>query len=298
MRASIDIGSNSILLLVGQYKEGKFHIESKKANVTGLGRGIDKTKEFCSEAMHDSFEVLKSYCTVMKHYGVNPEDAIVTATEASRVVSNSRVFFGKIKRELGLNIQIITGEGEAYYTSLGVIAGSNDSDFVIMDIGGASTEFMRVANGALNESISLPVGCVRFTEWKQDGIADSNIDEINENFDLTPYQSDKLVCEAGTMTSLGAIYLKLEEYSDEAVQNLQIPIDKFKAFVGMLSKMSPNELLESYPFLGKRAQVIPAGAELALMMCKLLNVRLVEVSTYGLRYGTLKEGLIADQFLA
>ncbi|MCK5883216.1 MAG: hypothetical protein KAG61_05970 [Bacteriovoracaceae bacterium] len=298
MRASIDIGSNSILLLVGNFVGGKFEIASKKANVTGLGRGIDKTKEFCDEAMQQSFEVLKSYCTVMKHYGVEPKDAIVTATEASRVVANSRLFFGKIKRELDLNIQIITGEGEAHFTSLGVVAGSTETDFVIMDIGGASTEFMRVEGDELVSSVSLPVGCVRMTEWKSDGNAESKLVEIKKQFDLAPYLGDKLVCEAGTMTSLGAIYLKLEEYTDEAVQGLQIPIDKFTAFTGMLSKMSPEELLECYPFLGKRAQVIPAGAELALIMCKMLKVKSIEVSTYGLRYGTLKEGMIPEGYLA
>ncbi len=61
MQASIDIGSNSILLLIGHYSEGEFHIVENEARITGLGKGIDKTKVFCDESMKISFEALSDY---------------------------------------------------------------------------------------------------------------------------------------------------------------------------------------------------------------------------------------------
>lgn len=298
MRATIDIGSNSILLLIGTYSSGQFEIIRKEANVTGLGRGIDQTKEFAPAAMEDSFDVLKQYAAFIQEAGLNPEDAIVTATEASRVVFNARTFFAKIKKELGFTIQIITGEGEAYYTSLGVIAGSPDRDFTIMDIGGASTELMLVENRQLENSISLPLGCVRATEWDKQGNLTEKVAEALSKGNLVPYQTTRLVCEAGSMTSLAAVYLKLKEYSDDMVQGLELSFEQFDQFVSMLLKFSPAELLEGYPFLGKRAHVIQAGAMIALEVCRQLGVKELEVSTYGLRYGTMVEGHIQEKYLA
>lgn len=298
MRATIDIGSNSILLLIGNYSSGQFEIIRKEANVTGLGRGIDQTKEFSQAAMEDSFDVLKQYASFIQEAGLRPEDAIVTATEASRVVFNARAFFAKIKKELGFTIQIITGEGEAYYTSLGVIAGSPDRDFTIMDIGGASTELMLVENRQLENSISLPLGCVRATEWEKQGNLTDKVAEALSKGNLSPYQTTRLVCEAGSMTSLAAVYLKLKEYSDEMVQGLELSFEQFEQFVSMLLKFSPAELLEGYPFLGKRAHVIQAGAMIALEVCRQLGVKELEVSTYGLRYGTMVEGHIQERYLA
>ena len=298
MRASIDIGSNSILLLIGDFAMGKFTIAVKNAHVTSLGKGIDRTGEFCEQSMADSFNVLKIYAEQCVLHGIAPQNVIVTATEAARVVSNSRAFFAKIKRELGLSVQIITGEGEAYYTSLGVIAGSVEHDFTIMDIGGASTELMCVMASNLSHSISLPIGCVRATEWAQQGIEDQEIERALKKMDWKKFATPRLVCEAGSMTSLAAVYLKLREYSDEKVQGLTLSIDQFEAFSKRINSMTSNELLSDYPFLGKRAQVIQAGARIALRLCQNLGVRELEVSTYGLRYGTLKEGMIQEKFLA
>lgn len=298
MRASIDIGSNSILLLIGSFTMGQFNIVSRDAHVTSLGKGIDLTGEFCEQSMNDSFDVLTKYVSQCVAYGISPQDIIVTATEAARVVRNSRTFFAKIKKELGLLVQIITGEGEAYYTSLGVIAGSSELDFTIMDIGGASTELMCVAGANLSHSISLPLGCVRVTEWAQQGIEDYEVERALQEMDWKRFSTERLVCEAGSMTSLAAVYLKLREYSDEQVQGLKLSLDQFEHFSKKINSVTSTELLSDYPFLGKRAHVIQAGARIALRLCLNLGVKELEVSTYGLRYGTLKEGMIQEKFLS
>lgn len=298
MRASIDIGSNSILLLVGTFSLGKFDIVAKEANVTSLGKGIDKTGLFSDVAMAESYDVLKSYVDIIKKFDLCPDQVIVTATEASRVASNSRSFFARVKNELGLNVQIITGEGEAYYTSLGVIAGSSDCDFTIMDIGGASTELMCVVDRHLSHSISLPLGCVRATEWGQANCEIEQVENAFRRIDWAKFKTERLVCEAGSMTSLAAVYLKLREYRDEDVQGLKLSFSDFEKFALKLNAITPAEILSDFPFLGKRAHVIQAGARIAVTICQRLGVKELEVSTYGLRYGTLKEGLIQEKYLS
>ena len=120
MRCSIDIGSNSTLLLVGEIVGDVINEVVDVATVTGLGKNIDKDSKFVEESMNLTFETLKGYKRIIEKNGLNPSEAIVTATEASRVATNAKDFFAKIKNELGFDITIISSEAEAYYTGRGV----------------------------------------------------------------------------------------------------------------------------------------------------------------------------------
>ena len=86
-KASIDIGSNSILLLAANIG-AEVNIVLNESHVTGLGRDLDLNQEFIDIAMNESFNVLKDYTHACKKIGIEPKDIIVTATEASRVAKN------------------------------------------------------------------------------------------------------------------------------------------------------------------------------------------------------------------
>ena len=170
MKASIDIGSNSVLLVAGEFQSGKFFKDLDLSHVTGLGKGIDKTKEFAPESMEKTFKALSEYREKIKAFEIRPEEVMVTATEASRVAKNSLDFFKKVKNELGFNVQIINPKGEAYFSSKGVELGNISgapSKNILVDLGGASTEIIKFANKpyAFLDFLSLPMGSVRGTEW-------------------------------------------------------------------------------------------------------------------------------------
>lgn len=120
LRASIDIGSNSILLLAGDFSTSTYKELLNESNVTGLGRELDKNKAFLDIAMEESFHVLKQYAKQVINIGIDPSEVIVTATEAARVANNAARFIERIKRETGLIIQIISGKGEAYFSTKGI----------------------------------------------------------------------------------------------------------------------------------------------------------------------------------
>ena len=146
LRASIDIGSNSVLLLIADMTKNKFQEIIKESHITSLGKDLDKNKVFHPDSMKATYDAIKEYAEECDKHGISRESIIATATEASRVAQNSKEFFEKIQTELNVTIQTITPQAEAYFSTKGILFNSKfDSDVItIMDIGGASTELIKV----------------------------------------------------------------------------------------------------------------------------------------------------------
>lgn len=301
IRASIDIGSNSILLLAAQL-DNEFKILANESYVTGLGKGLDKTGQFASDTMAESLVVLKKYTEICNDLGIKTQHIIATATEASRVANNSADFYQQVLDETGLKVTVITGEGEAYYSSVGILFNTKfDSDVIqIMDIGGASTEIISVdvTSKKILKSFSMPFGAVRATNWIEEGILDIKIDEIYKNFknDLNGMNTQQLYCVAGTMTSIANIHLNHKEFIEYEVHGHSFKTNDVFKMLNLYKGKSPQLLLEKFPFLGKRSLTIYGGMIVATKIFEWLNVESVVISTYGLRYGTLLEGILKDEF--
>lgn len=302
IRASIDIGSNSILLLACEFNESTKKIEKELLNlssITSLGRDLDKTKRFHPDSMQATYDALKHYRDQLIKIHFKAEDAIVTATEASRVATNSAEFFAKIKEDLGFTITKITADGEAHYTALGVAAAvDSDSDIVIMDMGGASTELIKVGLHPfeIKTTISMPIGSVRATDWKKEGIFENKVHEAL-NIDFEAYNTKNLVCVAGSMTSLASMFSGHQEFKDREIDGLVIKFSSFQEFSRDLQKTNVENLLLLFPFLGKRAPMVAAASDVAERIGKKLSIETMQISTRGLRYGVLIQGVIDDRFI-
>jgi exopolyphosphatase/guanosine-5'-triphosphate,3'-diphosphate pyrophosphatase len=302
IRASIDIGSNSVLLLVAE-----INVESKRivkeilnlSYITSLGKDLDLTKKFHDDSMKATYAALLDYKNQLLKLGIDPKTVLVTATEASRVATNAPEFYRKIKNELGFSVRLITAANEALYTALGVISEviSNESELVIMDVGGASTELMRIQVSPFKivSTISLPVGSVRATDWRQNGTFDEKM-KILLAQDFSHYLTQTLICVAGSMTSLAAMFMGHETYNDKKIDGLEIDFSMFKNFSENLQNISVANLIHQFPHLGKRAPMVSSGAKVAVMIGEKLNIKNMKISTRGLRYGTLIQGEIDGQF--
>lgn len=303
VRASIDIGSNSVLLLIAEVNAGKLKELNRRSEITQLGKELDKNRSFHPDSMEATFNALKSFAQDCKDAGVNLEDVIVTATEASRVASNAPEFFQKVADKIGLNIQIITPEGEAYYSTKGILYNSKFASEVItiMDIGGASTELIRVntKNYQILKTISMPVGAVRATQWLQDQLFVQNLQKVFLDFrnDIDDFQTRDLFCVAGTMTSLGNMHLQRKEFIEDDLHGMVMKSEELDVLFKKYSDASPEAYLEEFPFLQKRSQNIRGGLHVAYHFIHRLLAREITISTYGLRYGTILEGKIKRDHL-
>ncbi len=303
IRASIDIGSNSVLLLVAEVQNGKLRELSRRSEITQLGKELDKNKAFHSESMKATFEALKSYAHDCGDHGVKPENVIVTATEASRVADNASDFFQRVREDLGLSIQIINPEAEAYYSTKGILYDSKFQSEVItiMDIGGASTELIKVntKTNQILQTISMPVGAVRATQWLEDHLFVQNLQKLFVDFrtEIDNFQTRELFCVAGTMTSLGNMQLDRKEFIEDDLNGMVMKSEDVDILFKKYSDTKASIFLSEFPFLQKRSQNIRGGLHVAYHFIHRLLAREITISTFGLRYGTILEGKIKKEHL-
>ena len=261
--------------------------------ITSLGKDLDKTGVFHPESMKATFEALKKYSQLCEEVGIKTSEVVVTATEASRVAKNSGEFYHKIKSEIGFTTQIISSKGEAFYTALGVASSlnSNNGSVVIMDVGGASTELIKLNLNPFNiaSTISLPVGSVRGMEWRASCEFEEKMNGLLGQ-DFKNYETKELICVAGSMTALASMYLGLKEFSAQKIEGQTISFQNFCAFSADLQKTNVDNLLLLFPFLGKRALMVSSGALVAQKIAEKLNIDKLKISTRGLRYGTVISG--------
>lgn len=298
-RASIDIGSNSVLLLLVEIDSQTGVISEEilnVAHVTSLGKEIDKNQVFLEERMQATFDVLKEYKALLDREEFPIEEVLVTATEASRVAKNASEFYAKVKSELGFDVKIISADKEAYLTGLGVSSSNKtnqNTHVTVMDIGGASTELIKINLNPFNmvSSVSLPIGSVRAMELIAKGQFEEKIKELL-TAKLNSYKTEELICVAGTMTSLGAIYKGLNHFDASIIDGMNISMVIFPQFVHDLNLTTIENLNLLFPYLEKRTPMLGAGGRVALEIAKHLSVRSLIISTRGLRYGSVIEGKI------
>jgi exopolyphosphatase/guanosine-5'-triphosphate,3'-diphosphate pyrophosphatase len=253
--------------------------------------------------MEATYEAIKNYANECDQLGIPKENILATATEAARVAQNAPEFFEKIKQELGVTIHVITGQAEAYFSTKGILFNSKfDSEVItIMDIGGASTELIKVNTKNFNilETISMPVGAVRASQWLEDDLFVQNLQKIFFDFraELDKFQGKDLYCVAGTITSLGNMHLQRKEFVEDDVHGLVLKSEDIDNLFKKFSNHAPEAFLDDFPFLQKRSKSIRGGLHLIYHVIHRLLVKEITISTYGLRYGTALEGKIKKDFI-
>lgn len=295
--ASIDIGSNTTLLLIVEKNDDQtLRVLEDHSRVTGLGRDVQKTKMLSTVAMEETFNTLADYVNICKKYGIDLEQCFATATEASRIAQNSKDFFQSIKDKLNLSVNIISSEKEAFFTARGVSTFDHQADsekMTIMDIGGASTEFINVRTSPfrMQASVSLPLGSVVCHEWFLQGDFNTKIEDVLEQFDLSPYECSSITCVAGSMTAIAGMMRELDQFDVNLINGYKVSLSDFEAFVDRLDRLTVSDLEKRYPFLEKRSVTIKAGARLALRLCQKVKAHELRISTYGLRHGSVLESI-------
>ncbi len=286
IKAAIDIGSNSVLLLIAEVIDGKIITEiCDLSNISSLGKDLDSNGLFLQESIDRTIDIMSSYRNEIDKYNIKSENIFVTATEASRVAKNSKVLFNELNNKLGFNVHLISERDEALYTAYGVCSGSNInfSQITIADIGGASTELIKVdvSPFSILNIISLPCGSVRVNDWNINGTFDIKFSNILSENNINPYINNTIFAVGGTMLSIARMI------TGKYLQNYRIDITEFNNFVDSISNIDSNELSKKYEFLEERSSIISFAGYFVGLLFKKLKIENIIVSSRGLRYGTL-----------
>lgn len=303
--AVIDIGTNTLILLIARAGgKGAIEVLYDHAVVARLGQGLSQNHFFLSEAIKRVMDVLKQFKTVCERHEVTKIVAVGTA--ACRIAANTDVFLTQVKRELGLKIEVISGDAEAQYTFGAAYTdfGKKKKKLIVVDIGGGSTEIITGPLASKNFGpetvISMPLGSVRLTEQyvHSDPINDEDFnrlhlgikndlkDELDDfyppDFDPSPYT---IVATAGTATTLAALKQGLKIYRPDKVHGSSLTENELAALMAKLVHQSIRERQQLPGMDPGRADVILAGGLLLLEIMRYFRKSELIVSDRGLRYG-------------
>lgn len=279
--AAIDCGTNSIRLLIADLStdadDTKMLTDVQRTmRVVRLGRGVDATGQFDPTALQRTLEAATDYAQSCREAGV--ESVRFIATSATRDASNAAEFIDgviDIFAEFDVAPEVITGEQEAGFSFIGVTAelaraDEADAPYLVVDIGGGSTEFVR-GNAAVEQAISLDIGCVRLTErhlrgdppsedqvWAALADITEAVDRASKAVDFTGIST--LIGVAGSITTTTAHALDLPSYDPERIHGAVIQVPDVVASCNDLLRLTVAER-EALPFMHPgRVDVIGAGA--------------------------------------
>lgn len=265
---AIDCGTNSLRLLVADIEGNSFREVQREMRVVRLGEGIDRTKNFSEAALERTFAGIDEYVTILRRKGV--ESLRFCATSASRDAQNRALFVEGVRERLGIEPEIIPGTEEAALSFAGATREFSSGPFLVVDIGGGSTEFV-YGNNEVEFARSINIGCVRMAERHQlseypspesIALAIADIDAaIAEAAAEVPLTSEAtLIAVAGTATTVAAAALDLTMYDRDAIHLSRVSAESVAQISQMFLKMSKVERA-GLPYMHEgRVDVISSGS--------------------------------------
>ncbi len=273
--AAIDCGTNSIRLLIADVDlpgTGSVTDVVRRMTVVRLGEGVDTTGEFSAQALQRTFAAVEDYAELIRRHQVQAVRFV--ATSASRDVSNREEFIAGVKERLGVEPEVIRGSEEAGLSFAGAASVLNWDEarkVLVVDLGGGSTEFVLGTSAGAEHAISTDMGCVRFTErhMRSDPPAETEcsmaafetlsfLENVAEVMPL--HETEAVVGVAGTVTTVTAHALKLEDYDAETINGAELSLDAVHQSVDQLVH-STRAQRAAMPFMHPgRVDVIGAGA--------------------------------------
>ena len=273
--AAFDCGTNSLRLLVADVDAdaGTLVDVEREMRIVRLGEGVDRTGRLSERALERTLGTTAEYAQRCRELGV--EQLRFVATSASRDAENRADFVDGVRDLLGVEPEVITGDEEAALSYTGatfeLLADDVPGPFLVVDIGGGSTEVVRGNGRDVESALSVDIGCVRLTErhLHSDPPALAELDaaraDIEHALDRVAHAVAlqgirTLVGLAGSVTTVAATALGLTGYDPQQIHRASLGVDQVRAACGLLTSMTRAERGE-LPFMHPgRVDVIGAGA--------------------------------------
>jgi exopolyphosphatase / guanosine-5'-triphosphate,3'-diphosphate pyrophosphatase len=274
--AVVDVGTNSVRLLVAE-PGAPLNVIEQQLTITRLGAGVDANGRLDDTALARTLDCIAVYADRWAELGA--EQVRITATSAIRDAADRERFFDAVRERTGVSAEVLTGEEEAQTTFRGAVASVDSKPpYVVLDIGGGSTEFIR-GRSKPEATTSRQLGCVRLTErcLACDPPTCDEIQAANEVIDLEldaverlvdPASARTLIGVAGTVTTLAALHLRLDEYDPQRIHGTRLEIDDVVALTAWLAGMPVAQRAALGPVQAGREDVIIGGA---LILCRAMQ---------------------------
>jgi len=292
--ASIDIGSNTIILLIAKIVNNNIIPIFNEYRAPRISEGLNISRNISEIKIFELLKILKDFQKIIDNYGC--ERTIAFATNAFRIAKNSNQIINEIKTKIGLEIITITGEKEAGLSYFGAISDFPFQNNLVIDIGGGSTEIIFGNKSNFSYLKSFPIGVVNLTERfvtslpaTDSEIADVEI-QIDNHFDSLPELSDQyhIIAVAGTPTTLSCIKQGLKTYDEALVNCSTLSFDDLLRIKEKLKKLDRNQIIKNYgSVVIGREDVLLTGLLILQKLLERYKIRTINVSGKGIRYGAI-----------
>lgn len=215
-------------------------------------------------------------------------DFAAIGTGAMRDADNAQDFVKTLNDEFGIELDVISGEDESYYSALGVKSAFKNADGIMYDQGGRSSEFAIIKNGEITDCVSLPLGTFSISEH------DDPKAFIKEQLKTLPdaYKDqsfDNLYVVGGSPRRILKSHRRRETGLDGSVHGYSIPAKDARKLSKKMMDCSSDELRKEFYISKKRVTLVPAAAQLLVQITKKLDVDKITASEHGLRHGVVHE---------
>ncbi len=298
---AIDVGSNSIRLLVAEYDPAAgLSVIDEVKDQPRLAQGLAATGRLDATAMARALDALRRMREVCQRRGVSRIAAV--ATSAVREASNGPEFIRLVQEELDLPLRVIDGDAEAQlsFRSVAHHFRLDTGRSIIADIGGGSLELISAMKGLVEEKISLPFGAVRLTETHlaDRGNVRKAVNELRtmarkqfrKSLPLRNWQAATVIGSGGSFTNLGRMAVARRGIpASDSVHGVSVSVAEVEQLLEWLETMAPERRRQVAGLSPHRADIILAGLAVTVELLERVGAREVVVSAFGLREGLLLE---------
>ena len=288
--AVIDVGSNSVRLVVYRLEGRAIWTVYNEKVLAGLGSELSQTGKLSTDGVEDALAALRRFSALLD--AARPSDLFVAATAAVREAADGQDFIHRVLAETGFAVRVLSGEDEARYAALGVLAGTPDASGLVGDLGGASLELTRVDAGQIGAGVSLPLGA--FNLRGADGFdsvrarlrAGEVLGEVEDGF-----SADTLYAVGGGWRNLALLQMRIASYPLRIVHQYEMSaIDALDA-ARFIARQSKGSLDRIEGLSKRRMETLPYAAVVLEVLIERLGLKRICLSAYGLREGLLLEAM-------
>lgn len=293
--AVIDIGSNSVRLVVYEsLSRAPTPVFNEKA-LCGLGRSLATTGRLADDAVEQAIRALKRFRVLADQMRVSR--VFVLATAAARDAANGPEFLAAAEEICRTQVELISGEREAQLSALGVVSGMWRADGLVGDLGGGSLELIDVKGDRIGHGVSLPLGGLRLLDASGKSLkkAERLVREAIDAVDLAPGAGRVFYAVGGTWRALGRIHMRQRQYPLNVMHGYEIPARDAQDFARMVERVDPSALDKVEFVASERRPLLAYGALVLEHIVRAAKSSKVIFSALGVREGLLHSLLPPDE---
>jgi exopolyphosphatase/guanosine-5'-triphosphate,3'-diphosphate pyrophosphatase len=286
--AVIDVGSNSVRLVMYRLSGRAIWTVFNEKVLAGLGRDIARTGRLSGAGVSAAMVALARFSALIE--AAAPAQVYAVATAAVREAADGGAFRRRVMAETGLELRILSGAEEARYSALGVLAGAPDSQGLVGDLGGASLELTQIVAGEPGRGVTLPLG-----PFSLGGPFEAAKVRETVRRELAPldaaFGAERLNAVGGAWRNLALLHMRMSGYPLGIVHEYEIARDEALMAARVISQQSRGSLERIEGISKRRVEGLPHAALVLEGLITRLDIQRVVVSAYGLREGLLLEAM-------